>query len=321
MCVFAYGIWLCLANFGWGLWWVCLGLGFSCTPLFLAWVLGRVASCARSTPTPPPPGGAACGGGFPLGVAVGGVSPPHCFCFLAVFLAAGGGSVGVVSGSVVLWLCGGGRCVSRSWPPWSLPPFVWVYPFFFVSMWPVVCHFSGGVVCWRVRGVFTSGPSAAVSTWWAAVSGWVSSGWSGLPPGVLSTAPWVSPLVVPGRGSLASVELVRGFAVVQWSPPFSFFPVGRWVCARGWVGLPPFRVCFSFGFFSRGVCLFLPVPSLGWCTHWSANGVANWPPLALVGGRGPCPGPVGGVGYAHAWVGGLSCGVRLWFCQLGGCAS
>ena len=76
---------------------------------------------------------------------------------------------------------------------------------------------------------------------------------------------------------------------------FSLFPVGRcsWVgvAGFGWVvplclfGRPVFGAfwavwwlwvllapppCF---FFCGGVCLFLPVPSLGWRTHWSAFSV------------------------------------------------
>ena len=51
--VFECGFWLHPANPGWGLWCVCLGLGFAFTPPILAGVLGCVCLCARSACTPP----------------------------------------------------------------------------------------------------------------------------------------------------------------------------------------------------------------------------------------------------------------------------
>ena len=77
----------------------------------------------------------------------------------------------------------------------------------------------------------------------------------------------------------------------------------------------------SVFFFRGAVCLFIRLPSLGWCTHWSAFGLANWVAFGVVGGRGPSSGPMGQVGYVHAWACGLSCRVRPWFSGLGGCAS
>ena len=76
----------------------------------------------------------------------------------------------------------------------------------------------------------------------------------------------------PHTASLPSVLLVGGFARLFWSgcaasqlcvcllPPPLFFVYA--------VYLFPF-------FFLGGVCLFLPLPSLGWSTHWSAFRVAN----------------------------------------------
>ena len=74
-------------------------------------------------------------------------------------------------------------------------------------------------------------------------------------------------------------------------------------------------------FFSGGACLFLPLPSMGWYTHWSAYDVANWVAVGVMGGRRPCPGRVRRVVYVHAWAGGPSCQGTIWFCPLGDCAS
>ena len=68
----------------------------------------------------------------------------------------------------------------------------------------------------------------------------------------LRGALWVPPSVLSCcRVRPPPVEWVRGFAAVCLSlvPPHPFF--------------------------GGGVCLFLPLPSLGWCKHWSAFGVAN----------------------------------------------
>ena len=90
VCVFGYGFWFRPANFGWGLRCVCLGLGFSCTPLFLAGVLGRVPSGARSARTPPLPGRAACCEGLCWGRRGWGFPPSPLFCFSALLAAEGG---------------------------------------------------------------------------------------------------------------------------------------------------------------------------------------------------------------------------------------
>ena len=44
-----------------------------------------------------------------------------------------------------------------------------------------------------------------------------------------------------------------------------------------------------FFFFSGGVCLFLPLPFLGWCTHWSAFVVAYRVAVGVCAGLGPAP--------------------------------
>ena len=51
--MFGYGFWLRSAHPGWGLWCVCVGLGFPLTPQILAPVLGCVYLCACSASTPP----------------------------------------------------------------------------------------------------------------------------------------------------------------------------------------------------------------------------------------------------------------------------
>ena len=126
------------------------------------------------------------------------------------------------------------------------------------------------------------------------------------------------------------MEWLPGFAVL-W---LSLLPSSGWSRLPLW--LVPADSCSYVGavpppsrlvFFSGGVCLFLPLPSLGRCMHWSLNGVANW--LAdravvchcVVGGFGPCPGSVCHVAYVHAWADGPSCWVRLWLFRLRGCAS
>ena len=121
-----YGFWLRSAIPGRGLWRVCVGLGISCTLLFLAGVLEREPYCARSFRFPPPPAAAGCAVGL-CGGRRGRGFPPLSFFF--GLPGCGGGSVGVVVRPVVLWLCGGRRRLSRSWASWSRPPpppFVWV---------------------------------------------------------------------------------------------------------------------------------------------------------------------------------------------------
>ena len=138
----------------------------------------------------------------------------------------------------------------------------------------------------------------------------------GGPPVSYRRVPWVLPLVSPGLGvaRLGGVGAwLRGCATVP--PVFLLF---RWLAGvRSWVGGDSPLLCF----FWVGVSLLLPLRSLVWCTDWSANSVANQVAVGVVIDRGPGPGPVRLVVYLHAWAGGPSCWVRLWFCGLGGCTS
>ena len=99
-------------------------------------------------------------------------------------------------------------------------------------------------VCWRVRSFLSSrGPLLSVGC---------RRLWLGGPPVFHRGGPWVPSSVPSGWGVC---------------PP-------HWVWVAGFlaVGLSRAPPPLSFGV---GVCLFLPLPSLVWCTHWSALGVVN----------------------------------------------
>ena len=216
-----YGFGLCPAIHGWGLWCVCLGLGFAFTPPIVAWVLGCVCLCARSARTPPFPAGAVCGEGLSGGRLGRGFSPPSLLLWVLVLGlpgCGGGGSVGVVLGPVLFWLCGGRCRLFRSWPPWSPLPLTPALVFFFLppavsaSVWPAACLIPGGGVRRRVRGDFYSRTSAVVWSCWAAPSRWASPGWAGWSFGALSAGPmgvvfgvaWLGACPPPLSGSAAS---------------------------------------------------------------------------------------------------------------------
>ena len=193
---------------------------------------------------------------------------------------------------VVLWLCCGCRRQFRSWPSWSPPP-----PPSFGFLFFFFC-------CFRVRVVAAlpllrrgCAPACLVCLFLRPLGGCVVVVGRFFWLGVFRLGRVVprSPIGRSGGccfccclagGLPASVEWVGGFAVVRLSPLLSFFPVGRRVCAHGWAGLP--RFCFFLG---GGVCLFLPLPSLRWSTHWLANGVANRAAVGVVGGCRPAPAP------------------------------
>ena len=141
-------------------------------------------------------------------------------------------------GRVLLWLCGVGRWLSLSRALWSLSP----HPLSFgLGCWLFFFSSQRGV-CLRVLGVpFPGGPLLLA---------WCCRFWLGGPPVRLS-------------GSCLRCLLGGGF--------------GRLLCcwrAVWWLWAvlspPPLPPCFFLG---GGVCLFLPLPSLGWRTHWPAFSV------------------------------------------------
>ena len=105
------------------------------------------------------------------------------------------------------------------------------------------------------------------------------------------------------RGCRFRCCLAGGLACLLWSG-----------CAASWLCvclLPPpffFAVCL-FPFFSGGVCLFLPLPFLGWCTHWSAFGVANRVAVCACAWLGRSP--VAWVGWVMYTLGLVAFPVRL----------
>ena len=116
-------------------------------------------------------------------------------------------------------------------------------------------------------------------------------------------------------------------------PPFFFFPWGgAWpsvvVLAGGWAAVGCFRA-FSpspllfFFFFLGGACLFLPLPSLGWRTHWPVFSVVFRAAVfsCVLCGHVPAP----WVGWSLYTVGsapllaGLGPGSAGWAAAPGGC--
>ena len=292
-----YGFWLRSSIPGWGWWCVCVGLGFSCISLFLVGVLGRVASGVRPVRFPPPSSGAACGPGLCGGCHGWGFSPPLLLLF---FSGLRGGGV-VVLGPVVSWLCGVRRCLSRSWAPWSPSPLpLWFgLRLFLLFFLPVARHFSGGV-CAGVPGV--SFPQAL--RWSCARGGPLLSA------GCRRVGQGGPPVFFRGvRGCRLWCCLAGAVARLLWSgcaasrlcdcllPPPPFFSAG----AHSWLGggSPPSVLFFFWG---GGVCLFLPLPSPGWCTHWSAFGVAYRVAVgAAIGWAVPRPNGSGGLCTRLAW--------------------
>ena len=237
---------------------VCVGLGFVHS-LFFSWLgcCSGVASClCRVHFSSTSFGGRLWRGGVRELPWVGFVPPPpppHFFfqgCrggvwFLALLCR---GFVGSVSGCPGLRSCG------------LCPPFPsrlgCAFVFFFCPSPP-----QRGV-CWRVRGVLSSGaPLHSIGC---------RRFWLGGPPVFLLGALWV-PFLVP------SGLRVDQSLVVQ---------VGRFV-AVGLSRIPPF-------FFRGAVCLFLPLQSLGWCTHWSAFRVVNRVAVGVCVLLGLPPAPAGG---------------------------
>ena len=155
-----------------------------------------------------------------VGVAVGGSSPPLVLFFSGLSCCRSGGA-----GRLVAWW-------SLSPSPGRAPTPSYAPPLLFSSPWPVVCPFSRGVVCRRVRGVCPSRLSAAAWSWLPASSGWASSGWAKWYFGVLLVGPVG---VAHGIGRLEGVvDLGVGGA-----------------CLRGCAAVPP---AFLRSAWMAGVC-------------------------------------------------------------------
>ena len=167
-------------------------------------------------------------------------------------------------------------------------------PFFFLSraLWSLFPHPLSFGLGWWLSFFFLLLVSVLLSPW-AGVPGLV------LPVlGVLSSVPSgggvLLPLVVLA-GGLAAVGCFRAFS----PSPLRFF------------------------FFRGGACLFLPLPSLGWCTHWPAFSVVFRAAAfsCVLFGRAPAP----WAAWAMYTVGsapllaGLGPGSAGWAAAPGGC--
>ena len=135
---------------------VCLcGFGFCLlSRFFLAWVLKRVASCVRGVRFPSPSGGAALGVGWCGSCRGWGLSP-----LLPPLFFSGCRGVCVIRPCpvVTLW------CPSLAVPVLGLvvsvppSPLVWAAPSFFFFAFFFYPSLPERAVCWRVRGVLSSG--------------------------------------------------------------------------------------------------------------------------------------------------------------------
>ena len=275
------------------------------------------------------------------------------FCWLSVVFVVGlrfrpayGTSVVSCALSLLPAVSGSGvRCGRACWDGYLLFPALlgWVVGvcflrFFFLALWCRLLGFSvpGLVVPVPPSPFFRAGLLALFSfffvvcvcmfrcpfSWWAAVPGLVLpvlAGWSPCASlGVLSSVPsgcGVSPPLVVLAGGLVAVGCFRAPP-----PPPS----------------PPF-------FFRGGPCLFLPLPSLGWRTHWPAFSVVfraavggcvlfgrvrapwvGWAMYTLVSAPLPAGLGPGSAGWAAApggcvwlWVRGLGLFVSFLLCGAG----
>ena len=280
----------------------CWGLGFGCAPHLLGGLLGCV--CARA----PVPRGLL---DLLVAVAVPGcvfVRAPRLFpafpgwgaacgraCWARVsavlhplWLGSRGVFFALIFLRVLVWLCGVGCWVSLSRALWSLSP----HPLSF------------GLGCWLFFFLFP----------------WCVSACSGVPfPGGPLFLAWccrfcLGGLPVPRWGSCLRCLLGGGFGRLLWC-----WRAVWWLWAVFAPPPPPPPVFFSL----RGACLFLPLPSPGWRTHWPAFSVVF---RAAVGGcdlLGRVLAP--GVGWAMYTLGsaplptGLGAGSAGWAAAPGGC--
>ena len=262
---------------------VCVGLGFVCSPVFLPSWLG-------------------CWGAWPLVRAAsvsshllggrqwrGGVRVllwvglcPPPPSPLVFFW--GGGRRGVSCRGFVVLVAG---CPGLG-SPGLRPPF----PFVRAAPSCVFCFFSVFAPAWCV-----SACSGCPFFRWAAALGLVLPVFAGRSSGAPSGGPVFGAVWLGGLAASCGVcGRFRGCGLYSCPPPFCFF--------RG------------------GVCLFLPLHSLGWCTHWSAFGVVNRVAVGAFVLLGLAPAPwVGWVMYTFgsaALPAGLGSGSAGWAVAPGG---
>ena len=275
------------ATAGWGLGGVCLDTGFGCAPPFLAWVRGVCVwvwvspaarffrswcwgvwplACAPSVSRQPLVG---------LPVAWGcawlclvGFLPP----LLLFFPSFGGAGVWFLALSCRGFVVFAAACPGLG-PLCFRPPFhfhLGCVRFFF--RWAATSPLGCAPACPRCPFLRPSGGRVIVvgcrsPLGVARLGRVVLRDLSGGPVGVAFGVAWLG-------GLLASCGVgarLCGCVTVCCAPFFFFFSGGRaFVVGRGF---PPFCVvCLLFG---GGGFLFLPLPSLGWCTHSSAFGVVD----------------------------------------------
>ena len=171
--------------------------------------------------------------------------------------------------------------------------------FFFWALWSLSLHPLSFGLGWWLSFFFSLFP--VVRCYWLGVAGFG----------------WVVPLCLCGG-----------------PPPFFFFffflgggPGRLWwfwrVVGRLWAVFVPFPLPPSFFFLGGGACLFLPLPSLGWRTHWPVFSVVFRAAVfsCVLCGHVPAP----WVGWALYTVGsapllaGLGPGSAGWAAAPGGC--
>ena len=236
---FRYAVWACV-----------LGFGFRLRPASpLGGVGVCVCSCARPVWSPAPPGWGCCAGVrvcaraplvpclFWLGCGVWACVLGSGLGCAPYFLVGLSGCVFLAfffGGRVLVWLCGVGCWLSLSWALWSLSP----HPLSFgLGCW---LFFFFSVVCVCMFRCLFSRSAAVPGLVLPVLAGWSPCAFLG----VLS-------LVRSGWGVWPPLVVLAGGLV-----------------ALGCSLAPPLpSLCFFFG---GGACLFLPLPSLGWRTHWPA---------------------------------------------------
>ena len=223
-------------------------LGFGCAPPLLWGGVGLcVCSCARAAWSPAPPGWGCYAGVHVCARAP--LVPRLSWLGCAVWACVLGPGLGCAPPflvglsacfffwRVLLWLCGVGRWLSLSRALWSLSP----HPLPF------------GLCCW----LFCFSTVVCVCAFWVSLFPVGRYFWLGV-----AGFGWVVPLC-PFGGPVLGAFWVGGLAA-------SCGVGGRFGGCGPFSRPPPLPPCFVF---LGGVCLFLPLPSLGWRTHWPAFSV------------------------------------------------